>query len=84
MERATVPDIVFNNSTSVSSNSPRFLFMAHKTPSDAWVSGDAWVFGDAMVSGRFDLTTNCDIELPRIKIGTKSKLMKLKKFLDKF
>jgi hypothetical protein len=36
------------------------------------------------VSGRFDLTVNIDFELPRIRIDSKEKLAKLKKFLDGF
>ena len=57
---------------------------------DAWVSGNAWVYGnarvsgDAWVSGRFDLTCSIDFKLKRIAIDSKTKLNKLKKFLDDF
>ena len=33
---------------------------------------------------RFNLTVNCNFNLPRINIDTKNKLSKLKKFLDNF
>jgi hypothetical protein len=51
---------------------------------NAWVYGNARVSGDARVSGRFDLLISCNFELKRIVIDTNEKLIKLKKFLDKF
>ena len=51
---------------------------------NAWVYGDAEVSGNAEVSGRFYLIVDCDFKLPRIKIDTKQKLTKLKRFLDNF
>jgi len=46
--------------------------------------GNAWVSGNVMVSGRFDLSVDCDFDLPRINIDTTEKLNKLKKFLEEF
>ena len=51
---------------------------------DAWVYGNAMVFGDTWVSGRFNISTNVSVELPRITIDTPAKIKKLKKFLERF
>jgi hypothetical protein len=40
------------------------------------------VYGDALVSGRFNLVTNCDKEIPRLTIKTQEQLEKLIKFFQ--